>query len=357
MPSVGPQNPQSAASSGTGHAWSNPTNVFTSNNARASFTDSGDGSQDLVVTNFDFSSIPSSAVINGILVSIEKSANVSDGGGGGERINDSDIRLVVGGTAQGNNKALTSAANRWPLTGSEAYTNYGGESDTWGLSLTSSQVKASNFGVLIKAVGNIGEGSETGHVDHVRITVYYTPTTSVTKSAGTGANVTGVGTVAWSNPGNITASDNSYATAPLSAGEQTNYLRASNFGFNIPTTATIVGIEVVVERFGGVFGSQAGASDTIVRMVKSGTIAGDNKSLGSEYPVFEMTSTFGAATDLWGTTWTPSDINDSTTGVVFSANCPDQDSTASVDHVTMTVHYTDSESQTTSTTGNMFLVF
>jgi hypothetical protein len=182
MPSVGPQNPTAAASTGTGDAWSNTGNVFTSNNARAQFTDTGSGSQLLKVTGFDFSAIPNNATINGIVVEIELSANVSDGGGGGERVMDNTIQLLIANTPSGSNKARTSSF-RWPLTTSEAYVTYGSSTDLWGLTPTASDIKNSNFGVGIAGVGNIGEGSEIGFVDHVRMTVHYTAAVSRNRRA------------------------------------------------------------------------------------------------------------------------------------------------------------------------------
>lgn len=66
-------------------------------------------------------------------------------------------------------------------------------------------------------------------------------------NAGTGANVTGIGTVAWSNPGNITASDGNRASA---ANGVSNYLRVSNFGFSLPANANPIGIQVDIQRRG-----------------------------------------------------------------------------------------------------------
>ena len=65
-------------------------------------------------------------------------------------------------------------------------------------------------------------------------------------SVGTGANFASIGTNAWTNPTNITASDDTYATN-ATAGE-TQGLRGSNLGYAVPSTATILGITVEVER-------------------------------------------------------------------------------------------------------------
>jgi hypothetical protein len=70
-------------------------------------------------------------------------------------------------------------------------------------------------------------------------------------SPGTMVDDATVGTVAWTNPTNAGASDNSYATIGTSGrcGVFTgHYLKATNFGFSIPVGATITGILVEIER-------------------------------------------------------------------------------------------------------------
>ena len=73
--------------------------------------------------------------------------------------------------------------------------------------------------------------------------------TSSTKFAGTGAEDTSVGTRSWSNYSNVTASDDSRATIEYELGSYTTYyIKATNFGFNIPSGATIDGIVVEWEK-------------------------------------------------------------------------------------------------------------
>ncbi len=67
-------------------------------------------------------------------------------------------------------------------------------------------------------------------------------TTVGPNSAGAGANS---GTVAWVNPGNITTTNNAYATITNGV---SGFLRASNFGFAIPVSSTITGVLVEIER-------------------------------------------------------------------------------------------------------------
>ena len=162
--------------------------------------------------------------------------------------------------------------------------------------------------------------------------------------AGTGDNITGVGNYSWSNTGGITANDNNSASVDVGAGRYrlTNYLGATNFGFSIPAGATINGIEVSIGRY-----SDGGPGDrnmdNIVRLVKGGTITGDNKANdGVNWPTAEEVATYGSSTDLWDETWSPSDINASNFGVVLSVENTNSRSyrMAYVDYIQITVTYT-----------------
>lgn len=62
----------------------------------------------------------------------------------------------------------------------------------------------------------------------------------------TAADDNAVGTVAWTDPSNATAEDDAYAVA-TSAGT-THYLKLTNFGFNVPESATVTGVKVAALR-------------------------------------------------------------------------------------------------------------
>lgn len=156
-------------------------------------------------------------------------------------------------------------------------------------------------------------------------------------SAGSGANDASFGAVAWSNPGNITAADATSATANPFAGNNTNYLVAKNFGFALASGVTVDGIVAEFRR------SSSGGTvkDVRVRAIKAGTIQATDKSTGTFWGGSLSYDSYGASNDLWGTTWTYSDINNSGFGVALAAQSangiPDP---ASVDHVRLTVYYT-----------------
>lgn len=70
-----------------------------------------------------------------------------------------------------------------------------------------------------------------------------------TRSAGTHADDSGVGTLTWSNPGNAAASDNSYSTVSGGPGATSHYHKSTNFGFTtIGDSDSLTQLKLRVER-------------------------------------------------------------------------------------------------------------
>lgn len=160
-------------------------------------------------------------------------------------------------------------------------------------------------------------------------------------SGTTFTNNTSVGDVSWTNPGNAAASDNLYATASLGTADTTDttyYLMATGFGFNIPNGVTISGVVVEVERRA----SGSGVRDYSVRLVVANTAVGSNNAFtATDWPTTDTYVTYGSATDLWGLTLTPADINSGGFGVAISAtNTSTASRTAYIDHIRITIYYT-----------------
>lgn len=156
-----------------------------------------------------------------------------------------------------------------------------------------------------------------------------------------------VGTKAWTNPGNVAASDNTYATLTCTAGtlaETTHYIKATNFGFAVPSGATINGITVSIERKASLSEVSKYFKDSTVSLVKGGTVSGANKAAtATAWPTSDAVATYGGAADLWTLTLTDSDVNTSTFGVVLSCLMRDRFGsgvTGSVDLITITIDYT-----------------
>jgi hypothetical protein len=170
-------------------------------------------------------------------------------------------------------------------------------------------------------------------------------------NAGTVADDSSVGTVAWSNPTNAQgAADTVYATIAVNGPMTGHYLKATNFGFTIPSGATINGVVVEFRRSD----SNGILTDGTIKLVKGGVVSGTNKSAGATWPTSDTWNSFGGTTDLWGLTLTDTDINSSTFGVVLSPTISGLTSgftPAQVDAIRITVYYTASGGTITATPG------
>lgn len=160
-------------------------------------------------------------------------------------------------------------------------------------------------------------------------------------SGGTFVNVPIAGSnKAWTSVGNVASSDNTYATfgnLTGGTGSFTDYLTATNFGFSIPSGASVDGIVVEVERSDPNFRT----SDYSVKIIKGGAISTTERSGGATYPAADSYQTYGNPADLWGETWTDVDINSSNFGVAVAARRNSAGGTTGgrIDHVRITVFY------------------
>jgi hypothetical protein len=145
-------------------------------------------------------------------------------------------------------------------------------------------------------------------------------------------------TRSWNNPGNAITSNGQRATTTNSggAGTYTEYLQATGFGFSIPAGATVLGIVVAVQRDD----AQNNTSDQAVRIVKGGVVGATDKSIGANWPTTEAYQSYGSSTDLWGETWTATDINNSNFGFAIAARKLAGGAQAErINHIQVTVHY------------------
>ena len=162
MASEGPNSPSSVVndtSTGTLN-WTNPGNATSSNNADAFASAESATTRFLKATGFGFS-IPAGATIDGIVVEVEKASD--------EGCVDDEAFIVKGGTIGSTNRKLS---GNWPA--SDTYKSHGlFQTDSWGESWDSDAINASDFGFVISAA--LGGDPAAAYVDHIRITVYYTP--------------------------------------------------------------------------------------------------------------------------------------------------------------------------------------
>ncbi len=155
----------------------------------------------------------------------------------------------------------------------------------------------------------------------------------------------------WINRGNISADDGNNASITASSFDDNDYsyvLMATNFSFNIPAGNAITGIQVEIERYCGA----GSARDALVQLTKNGTArVGDNKAVTSpNWPGSATIRTYGGPTDLWGTTWTRSEINASTFGVHMAAQARSNNTDIYVDFIRITVYYTPTVTYTINAT-------
>lgn len=162
-----------------------------------------------------------------------------------------------------------------------------------------------------------------------------------------GYNTAGAGASAlaeWTSPGNVCAEDGVYAQSTAwTAGAETRKMEATQFGFSIPSNATIVGFRVRIK------GKQnSGIADT-GNTVKVGLTKDGTALVGSYDTDFAFTTTNTAyersdgstETNLFGTTWTPAEVNASTFGVLIVAESDGSATIADqVDVVQVKVFYT-----------------
>lgn len=162
---------------------------------------------------------------------------------------------------------------------------------------------------------------------------------------GTTATVTGdANEVAepWVNHANVAADDGVEAVitaATFDSPDVSERLKATNFGFTIPSGATINGIVVEIEKRS----NDAGTDDYRVQLLdETGALVGDNKAQLDSWPITIAISTYGGATDTWNwTTVTDAKINDIDFGVVISAQSVRANQDVQIDFIRITVHYTE----------------
>lgn len=141
-------------------------------------------------------------------------------------------------------------------------------------------------------------------------------------NAGAGIS-TGSGVI-WTNPNNVTSNVSLAQTvfSFSSPGTQVSQqLQGTTFGFSIPATSTINGIQVAFSLTQTVGGAGGGAFNPVsVQLLKGGNPTGTAKTINGVVNG-TTTITLGGAGDLWGSTFTYSDINQSNFGfqVVGSA--------------------------------------
>ena len=267
-----------------------------------------------------------------------------------------------------------------PLTVDFAYTGTGPVTEyEWDFESTSTVqstqqnpthtfTSAGFYTIKLDVSGPSGSDSET-RVNFIEVTPVPSPPPQqfVTdwKLGGTASGNTGSGNFNWPNANNVLAENTAETSVTFSSGEtfgttrDSRRLLVTNFGFNIPLTATILGVEARIHRRGQNIlpAAQASASvnDLEVRLWNGSNSTGTNQRKtgggGNWISKNFKTETYGASNFLWGATLTPALINSTGFGVFFRARIflflqlRDNDSqglvsaTARVRWIQMRIHY------------------
>lgn len=152
----------------------------------------------------------------------------------------------------------------------------------------------------------------------------------------------------WRNEINLNISDDVRTRSGMWIGLiftiNTDILKSQGYGFSIPSTAVISGIEVKIEKRGQCIDAGSTIRDNSLQLIKTSGSAGIVKSNSSEWPASETTVTYGGPSDLWGTTWDPSEINSPDFGCAFSASISAEIAgiyaEAELDQIQVIVYYT-----------------
>src|SRR5206468_118954 len=118
----------------------------------------------------------------------------------------------------------------------------------------------------------------------------------------------------------------------------TTKISCSNFGFSIPVNSTIQGITVEIEV--NASGTFTEFQDIFTTKVANTTI-GVSVLPAGPIPTADAYLTAGGSTELWGTTWTPAEVNNTgfgTTMDIVNLNGA-ATRTVNIDHIRMTVTY------------------
>jgi len=142
----------------------------------------------------------------------------------------------------------------------------------------------------------------------------------------------------WTSPSNVLISDDNRGVYADTAQDN---LKITNFGLNIPSTATILGVIVTVEGNG----TDATAANRSIEigMTKDGTtLSGTRLASQNLNQTTDTTLTFGDGTNLFSTTLTPAEINLTSWGILLRAGNTNAGA-RNIDFVQVQVVYTNEE--------------
>ena len=153
------------------------------------------------------------------------------------------------------------------------------------------------------------------------------------KNAGTATEDASAG---WSNIPPIDSVTSSNDTRSLTSTQDSLFL--TNFSMGVPAGATVTAVIVSCEAQGSA--TQAARRRLDMHLVKNGRdIVGDHVAFNHDLDADLIVTLSGTIDSLWNTTWSVAEVNASTFGIATNKNAS-QAGNISIDHLTITVHYT-----------------
>jgi hypothetical protein len=247
--------------------------------------------------------------------------------------------VTVTGTTNGagvyniTNKIIASTPSTTTFTVAITHANVGSAGDTgtavagsvrnWGIGTTGGSTFSAYAGT-----GASGSGATQNY--------------SGPNSAGTAVQVAFSGSAAaWNNPGNLAFGGSTGSNLTVGGSANSAYLNCANFGFNIPAGATVTGIQANIVWTDN---NEFDVADNNIFALQAGVTVGSNQSLGTLIQNLPSTATYGSSSNLWGATWTPTDINNGGFGISLQLfnqnNTGDAFATAFVNSVALVVYFT-----------------
>lgn len=141
------------------------------------------------------------------------------------------------------------------------------------------------------------------------------------KVPGSVSSIGSSGSRSWGNTGNIGASDDAYTDVITYSGDDIEILRATQFGFttaDIPSGATILGIEVGIERAiqASLYNPNPRDRDVILRS-SSGQTGDDKADTLTNWTSTDTEIIYGGSSDNWNASLNDADIRSSSFGIDF----------------------------------------
>lgn len=162
-----------------------------------------------------------------------------------------------------------------------------------------------------------------------------TPTTTTTSAATVAGTASGTN---WTTPTNTTSDNATYAVYATTTQDN---LKLTNFGFSVPTGATVTGVTIVVNGNGT--DATAGNRSIEVGLTKDGTtLSGTRAASQNMNQTTDTNLTFGSSASLFGTTLTPAEVSASTFGILLRAANTNAGA-RNIDYVTVVITYTNQE--------------